>query len=205
MTDKIVINWSVFNKKSAPFPHPAEYYGVGIAPELLTEKNWRTYIKGLYDWITKRQRTKKSLRKKRKFIILTFISKSHKGTLKNDCRETVYHAHLLVWGQDCTAVVKEIQYYWCQVKKYSKRPRIKKCWDNNKLIYNLDQAENNPMTCISPIIAQNDLNMLGIDKSVIAAFKKTHRLPLWAVVQAFNDWGLKISHDSFHTNKKKYS
>lgn len=38
MTDKIVINWSVFNKKSAPFPHPAEHYGVGIAPELLTEK-----------------------------------------------------------------------------------------------------------------------------------------------------------------------
>lgn len=178
----------------------------------VTYSEWERIIKGLYDWIRSLQTTEGKRRnpqfdgnvqklmyaygKRRplKFVLVTVISKSHKKRLKQHLSDTVYHAHLLIYGYTVTVVKELIKYYWATFKKYSRSPKdifCKKCYDNGKLTYNFAQTDGKkPKVCISPAINGSDLEAMYYGQYTdIRRFENTHRIKTEAILKAIKLYG----------------
>lgn len=178
---------------------------------------WLQAIQGLNDYLIKaqiatgaRKPTNKRLRsilydkqgkrKKMKFIILSCISHWHKGKLKAPLTAAPWHAHLLILGDNPRPVVELIKYYWCDLKRYGMtnshtraiNVKARMCWDENKLLYNLEQAA--AVICrISPLLAKSDLLAMGFDADAVSPNGKLKRSFFTErVIQVMLDTGLTL-------------
>lgn len=195
----LLVRWDVW-LKSRPYPHPFNIitYGVGKDINYITLNDWRGYIKKLFDWLRKKER-------KRKFIAICFFSKSHKGHIRNTPKPTVWHAHLLIIGRETSIIRDRILDYWDTVKRYneSKHCYNSKCYDDGKLIYNIDQSESEAV-CISPAVTLDDLRAFGMDEDILSSiaprFKKHRHIDKNHIIQMMYDFLNKK--ENINTSKK---
>lgn len=189
-----------FKYNHGTFSRVSQYYGIHKPLNEISYYDVRSCLKGLFDYLGRRQRvkhktyvTRSKIRSKgQKYVILGVISKSHKKHLRGKLKPSFYHAHLLVLSDNCTAIVNLIKRYWIYEKHYAYSVYYEKCCDAGKLFYNLDQMEGNLITAISPCINYNDLLDFGIDAVFIANFNSTHKLTISAITQLFYGFGIAI-------------
>lgn len=152
---------------------------------------WDKAILGLNDYLMKVQQAtgkrkptngrlrsilydRQGKRRKMKFIILSVLSCWHKGKMNLPLKKAPWHAHLLILGDNPRSVVELIKYYWCDLKRYgwvnshSRAMNVKArlCWNEDKLLYNLEQAEG-VVSRVSPWLTRDDLLAMGFDADAI--------------------------------------
>lgn len=194
----------------------------GKTLQQITRSDWENMIKGLYDWIralqkptgvravkdTKLNQLMYAYGKRRplKFVLLTVISKSHKKRLKQHLSDAAYHAHVLVYGYKVSVVVGLIKHYWANIKDYAKSEKAIydiKCFNDDKLAYNLAQKDIKPKVCVSPVLTVNDLNAMYYGEfASLERFGKTKRIETEGIIKAIQLYGKILVKNGYSASVK---